>query len=406
MVFKRVLNWLINFTIVFLIITFSPGLGPKTTFPFEEFSVSRPRSIEPNNYLENPEILLKGKILGPEHILEKDGIFYASSTDGTVVKIVGEEVEVLSQFGKYCTKNEKIPMCGRPLGLAWDPSKNDTIIVMDSSLGVLELNVKTKKLKRVIFNNEEVGRENPREQKLVNSAAVAKNGDIYYTSSTSDVELNQIFLSFFLNPSGRLIKFDRKTKKTTVLLDRLFFANGVALSPNEDFVVVSDLGRNRLIKYYISGKQADYHTIFVDNLPGVPDNLTPDEKGLWVAIPIASEPDNMLFFQKLSQYPTIRKFFARALYLTGALLNKIYSYVPNEAIKSAALTIDSFGSYKFLYPQRSSIIRLNWNGEVIESYHSFDGSSYTHVLDTNDGKLYLGSFFQDYIARVDRRNHD
>ena len=45
------------------------------------------------------------------------------------------------------------------MGLAWDPSKNDTIIVMDSSLGVLELNVKTKKLKRVIFNNEEVGRE-------------------------------------------------------------------------------------------------------------------------------------------------------------------------------------------------------------------------------------------------------
>jgi len=67
-------------------------------------SVSRPRSIEPNNYLEKPEILLKGKILGPEHILEKDGIFYASSTDGTVVKIDGEEVEVLSQFGKYCSE--------------------------------------------------------------------------------------------------------------------------------------------------------------------------------------------------------------------------------------------------------------------------------------------------------------
>lgn len=50
-------------------------------------------------------------------------------------------------------------MCGRPLGLAWDPSKNDTMIVMDSSVGVLELNVKNKKLKRVIFNNEEVGRE-------------------------------------------------------------------------------------------------------------------------------------------------------------------------------------------------------------------------------------------------------
>lgn len=67
-------------------------------------SVSRPREIEPNNFLENPEILLKGKIAGPEHILEKDGKFFASLTDGTVVKIVGEKVEVLSQFGKYCSE--------------------------------------------------------------------------------------------------------------------------------------------------------------------------------------------------------------------------------------------------------------------------------------------------------------
>lgn len=235
---------------------------------------------------------------------------------------------------------------------------------------------------------------------------MAKNGDIYYSESTSDVEVNQVFLSLLLNPSGRLIKFDRKTKKTTVLLDRLYFANGVALSPNEDFVVVSELGRNRLIKYYISEKQADYYTTFVDNLPGLPDNLTPDEKGLWVALPIASDADRIFNFPILTRFPIARRFLARVLYNTSAFLKMIYSYVPNESIKSFAFVIDSFGSYKFLYPKRTSIIRLNWNGEVIESYHSFDGSSYTHVLDTHDGKLYLGSFFHDFIARVDRRNHD
>ena len=236
--------------------------------------------------------------------------------------------------------------------------------------------------------------------------AVAKNGDIYYTESTSDVEINQVFLSMFLNPSGRLIHFDRKTKKATVLLDRLYFANGVALSPNEDFVVVAEMGKGRLLKYFIAGKQADFYHTFVDNLPGLPDNLTPDEKGLWVAIIIASDPDNIIFFQKLSQYPTIRKFFARVLYLSSTLFKKIYSYVPNEYIKSIAMHIDSFGTYTFLYPKRTSIIRLNWNGEIIETYHAFDGSSYTHVLDTFDGKLYLGSFFHDYIAKIDRRNHD
>jgi hypothetical protein len=55
--------------------------------------------------------------------------------------------------------NEKVPFCGRPLGLAFDKSKNDTLIVMDSSTGIIELNVVTKKLKLIILNVEEVGRE-------------------------------------------------------------------------------------------------------------------------------------------------------------------------------------------------------------------------------------------------------
>lgn len=189
-------------------------------------------------------------------------------------------------------------------------------------------------------------------------------------------------------------------------MDRLFLANGVALSPNEDFIVVADIGRNRLIKYYISDKQADYTTTFADNLPGIADNLTPDEKGLWVAFPIGSNPDHMLFFQRLAQYPTIRKFFARVLYLTSALIKKIYSFVPNDVIMSLGFTVDSFLTYDFLFPQRTSIIRYNWNGEIVESYHSFEKASYSHVLDTKDGKLYLGSYKHDYIARVDRRNHD
>jgi adipocyte plasma membrane-associated protein len=34
---KKFSSLLINFTIFFLIVSFSPGLPPKTTFPFEEF---------------------------------------------------------------------------------------------------------------------------------------------------------------------------------------------------------------------------------------------------------------------------------------------------------------------------------------------------------------------------------
>jgi hypothetical protein len=45
------------------------------------------------------------------------------------------------------------------LGIAFDTLKNDTLIVMDSSTGIFELNVVTKKLKLVLLANEAVGKE-------------------------------------------------------------------------------------------------------------------------------------------------------------------------------------------------------------------------------------------------------
>lgn len=309
--------------------------------------------------------------------------------------------------------------------MAFDKSKNDTLIVVDTSTGVFELNVVTKKLKIVFLNDQIVGNEvrkhkvfdkagplnklfsqNPRKHALINSVAVAKNGDLYYTESSSDFEINQVFLTLFLNPSGRLIHYDRKAKKARVLLDRLFFANGVALSPNEDFVVVADFGRGKLIRYFLTGNKADTYSSFVDSLPGSPDNLTPDEKGLWATLFFSSEPDDVIFYQRLTAYPTIRKFITRVLYYSSTMFKRLYVHTQVELFKTFAMTIDSFPTYAFLFPKRSTIVRFNWNGKILAMYHSNDGSHYTHVLDPNDGKLYLGSFTSDFIARVDRKNHD
>jgi hypothetical protein len=68
------------------------------------FRVEPARIIESNKLLENPEIFLKGQVQGPEHLLEKDGIWYTSTGNGDVVRIDGENVEVLSKFGKFCCK--------------------------------------------------------------------------------------------------------------------------------------------------------------------------------------------------------------------------------------------------------------------------------------------------------------
>jgi hypothetical protein len=61
-----------------------------------------------------------------------------------------------------------------------------------------------------------------------------------------------------------------------VLLKDLYFANGVALSANEDFVLVNETYRYRISRYWLKGEQAGTQDVFIDNLPGLPDNLQAD----------------------------------------------------------------------------------------------------------------------------------
>lgn len=67
----------------------------------------------------------------------------------------------------------------------------------------------------------------------------------------------------------RLFHYDAAKNKSKVLLDGLWFANGVALSPKEDFVLVSETARSQIRRYYLKGEKKGTDDIFVDGLPGI-----------------------------------------------------------------------------------------------------------------------------------------
>lgn len=293
---------------------------------------------------------------------------------------------------------------GRPLGFVFD-NDGETLIVMDSSNGIYELNTKSGERKLLVSATAEIksGRKDQpaRRARVFNSVAVAKNGDLYFSDSSSDGEVCKVTTIFFTNPSGRLIHLERKTGKLTTLIDELFFANGVVISPKEDFVLVSDLGRSRILKYWIKTGKTE---VFADGLPGLPDNLSCDDKGIWVAIPIPADPENPFILHSMSRIPLLRKFFSRSLSLFELLFTSIDQVYPNEVCKKIAYYIGSGEMSEVIKPKRASIMRFDWNGNIIAAYHSFDKATYTHVLDYN-GKLYLGSISHDYIAVVARRKH-
>ncbi|CAG7660341.1 unnamed protein product, partial [Allacma fusca] len=81
------------------------------------------------------------------------------------------------------------------------------------------------------------------------------------------------------DPSGRLVEYDPKTKRNKVLIDAIHFANGVQLSENEDFVLISESIRCRVLRYHLKGPKAGQKDVFMDGLPGLPDNIRPNGKG-------------------------------------------------------------------------------------------------------------------------------
>ncbi len=79
-------------------------------------------------------------------------------------------------------------------------------------------------------------------------------------------------------------------------------------------------------------------------------------------------------------------------------INAIY---PNYFTNNFVREFGSMPQLKFLFPPRKSIILVDWEGNILESYHGSDGSLelITHALQVGD-YLYLGSVTDNFIGRV------
>lgn len=73
------------------------------------------------------------------------------------MRIDGDHVTFVAKFGKACDYPVEEAICGRPLGLALDTIKPDTLIVMDAYYGIWELNHKTGAKKQLFSPEKEFG---------------------------------------------------------------------------------------------------------------------------------------------------------------------------------------------------------------------------------------------------------
>lgn len=274
----------------FAVITLYMFLWPVSIDPVAYNPPQAPELEEPytpNDLLQQALLIGKGKLKGPEDLaIDRQGRIYAPFEDGRIMRITlprGTSLEDYKPAANIEVEMELFARTGgRPLGLAFSPPGNplyNHLIVADGYRGLLAINpdgevtVLTQDAEGIPF-------------RFTDHLAIGRYGTIYFTdASHSYGPAEYLYDLLEARPNGRLLKYDPYRKETTVLLDDLYFANGVALSRFGEFLVVNETYRYRIQKYYLSGPRKGETEVFMDNLPGFPDNIRQSGKGtFWLCL--------------------------------------------------------------------------------------------------------------------------
>ena len=301
--------------------------------------------------LINAELLALGKIHGPEEVvMDVKGQIYAGTQDGKIIRLLPNGM--LETFA--VTQ-------GRPLGIQFD--KNNNLIICDAYRGLLSIDPEGK-----ITELTNSAADIP--FKLTDALDIASDGTIYFTDASHKYDQKSYLYDLLESrPYGRFLAYDPSTGHTKVLLKDLYFANGVALSQKEDFVLINETYRYRIIRYWLKGPQAGSHEIFIDNLPGFPDNISSNRKGtFWLA----------LF--------TVR--------------NKVMDTLhPIPFLKAQLSKLP-----KLFWPKPKPyglVLALDEQGQIMQSMHEVTGKYLKEITSAReyDGYLYLGSLTNDRIGK-------
>jgi sugar lactone lactonase YvrE len=165
---------------------------------------------------------------------------------------------------------------GRPLGITFGP--NGGLVIADAKKGLLHLG---NRLSELATEADELpfgfvdDADNTRLDK-----------NIYFSDASHKFGYGRHMIDILEHgANGRLLEYNVVTRQTRVLMSGLHFANGVAVGPDDAYVLVNETGAYRILRYWLKGEKAGSHDVFIDNLPGFPDNLSYNDRGVfWVAI--------------------------------------------------------------------------------------------------------------------------
>ena len=241
-----------------------------------------------NDKLAGLKLIELGAEAGPEHIvLARDGKLYAAMASGNIVRMNpdGTSQEVFVNTG------------GRVLGFDFDAAGR--LIAADAVKGLLAVTPDRK----VALLTDTVGGDPIR---YADAVVVAKSGKVYFSDASrrfAPAQWGGTFEAAVLDIleqacTGRILEYDPAANTTRVVAKGFSFANGVALSSDEQTLFVAETGKYRVWKIAVVASNLDVAqsspqaSVLFDNLPGYPDNLMRGQDGkIWLGLSGPRSPD-------------------------------------------------------------------------------------------------------------------
>jgi sugar lactone lactonase YvrE len=250
---------------------------------------------------------------------------------------------------------------GRPLGI--ELYGEDRLLIADARLGLLAMSTTTGVVERLVTE--------VRGTRMVfcNNAAVASNGDIWFSDSSTVYSIDRWKADFVENTeSGRLL-CRRADGTVEVHVDGLAFANGVTLAADESFVCVAETVRRTVVRLWLTGERAGTRDLLTSDLPGYPDNISRGSDGLiWVTV--ASPRD-----------PLVELLRSRA----PLFVRKVLTRLP-----------------ELLQPKPKQTVRVQAYDDAGSLVHDLDADASEYHMVTgvreHDGEVWLGSLNEPALA--------
>lgn len=322
------------------------------------------QAFAPNDRLGEAELIGLGTVEGPEDVvLDADDNLYTGTRHGTIVRFLAPDYrrsEVFARIG------------GHPLGLAF--AENGDLLTCVGGMGVYRVDPQGQ-VSRVAdeTNRSWLSVIDDSRLRLPDDLDVAPDGRIFFSEATIRYEMaDWVTDALEGRGNGRLICHDPRSGETRTVLRGLIFPNGITMCRDGQSLLFAETWACRISRYWFDGPNKGKREVFVENLPGYPDNINRGSNGtFWVALLGLRTSTFDLAMRK----PGFRRRMARRI-----------------------------AADEWLFPNvnRGCVVQISEEGEILDVLWDLKGENHPSITSTceHKGYLYLGGVSNNRIGRI------